>query len=134
MSTQSDYQAKTWILSFLLRVHSLVIDGCRIHTSLVQSTAAVQTHGAVISPAVKLCGPSKNKCVHCGGARGPQADRMEVLMSAKERKSNTGARTHTHKHTGRALELEATVNLLIHCCFQPISTCANTHTHTRFPV
>lgn len=105
MSTQSDYQAKTWNLSFLLRVHSLVIDGCRIHTSLVQSAAAVQTYGAVISPAVKLCGPSKNKCVHCGGARGPRADRMEVLMSAKERKSNAGAHTHAHKHTGsRVLE------------------------------
>ncbi len=65
-------------------------------TLTVYSTARVQTHGAVICPAVRLCRPSKNKCDHCGGARGPQAGRMEVLMREKERE------THTHKRSVRA--------------------------------
>ena len=64
-------------------------------TLTVYVAAAVQTHGAAIYPAVKLCWASKNKCGNGGRARGPQAGRMEVLMRTEERETHM----HTHAHT-----------------------------------
>lgn len=71
--------------------HGAICHGCSCRKDRVSFTFTVymRCSANTWSPAVNLCRPSKNKCAHCGGARGPRADQMEVLMRAEEGETHT---------------------------------------------